>query len=171
MCSDPSQPGHQEALELWQRGYIQQATNDLDGAARLYAESIDLHPTAEAWTFMGWIASIRGDYHQAIERCERAISVDPTFGNPYNDIGAYLLELGRAEQAVPWLQRAVEAPRYEARVYPWMNLGRAFEQLGQLKQAVEHYRKATEVDPRYGPAARALDRLLARRNGKLSSAP
>jgi Tfp pilus assembly protein PilF len=149
MCSDPTQAGHQDALELWQRGYIRQAANDFEGAAQLYAESVRRHPTAEAWTFLGWLASIRGDYHEAIEHCERAISVDPTFGNPYNDIGAYLLELEKPEQAIPWLRRAVEASRYDAPVFPWMNLGRAFEQLGQLKEAVEHYRKATEVDPRY----------------------
>jgi hypothetical protein len=30
----------------------------------------------------------------AITECHHAIEVDPDFGNPYNDIGAYLIEQG-----------------------------------------------------------------------------
>lgn len=169
MCADPNRPGHAEALQLWERGYRRQAENDLDGAERLYRQSIGLPATAEAWTFLGWVASLRGDAETAIEHCHRAIDADPTFGNPYNDIGAYLLELGRDEEAIEWLRRAIAAPRYEARVYPWMNLGRAFERLGRFQEAIEHYRKAHEVEPRYAPARAALERLLTRRNGKVQT--
>ena len=167
MCSESTHPDHPGALELWRKGFEQQQGGDLDAAERLYRQSIVFHPTAEAWTFLGWVASWRGDPKSAIDCCHRAIEADPTFGNPYNDIGAYLLELDRAEEAIPWLQQAIEAPRYEARVYPWMNLGRAYERLGRFHEAVEHFRKALELEPRYAPAAEALERLQTRRNGKV----
>jgi Tfp pilus assembly protein PilF len=169
MCSDPTQPDHAAALELWQAGSRRQMERDLDGAERLYQQSIHLHPTAEAWTFLGWVASWRGDPQKAIECCHKAIEVDPTFGNPYNDIGAYLLELDLPEEAIPWLEQAITAPRYEARVFPWMNLGRAHERLGRFKEAIAHYRKAIELEPRYVPAVHALDRLLSRRNGQVKA--
>ena len=165
MCSDPTSSGHQEALALWQQGYERQMSRDLAGAERLYRQSIDLHPTAEAWTFLGWVASWRGDAERAIEDCRRAIETDPTFGNPYNDIGAYLIELGRREEAIDWLKRALEAPRYEATVFPWLNLGRVYESLGRFAEAIEHYRRALEIEPTYQPAAQALERMLTRRNG------
>jgi Tfp pilus assembly protein PilF len=165
MCSDPSAPSHAAALDLWQRGYQLQSRRDLVGAERLYRESIDLHPTAEAWTFLGWVASWRGELDLAVERCRCAIEVDPSFGNPYNDIGAYLIELGRHEEAISWLQRAINAPRYEARVFPHVNLGRVFERLGRFAEAVEHYSRALELQPRHGQALQALERLLPRRNG------
>src|SRR5207253_8419965 len=41
------------------------------------------------------------------EECKKAIAVDPTFGNPYNDIGAYLIERGEHAQAIPWLEKAI----------------------------------------------------------------
>lgn len=167
MCSDPTAPGHQEALELWQQGYERQMARDLAGAEQLYHQSIQLHPTAEAWTFLGWVASWRGDTERAIEDCHRAIETDPDFGNPYNDVGAYLIELGRPEQAIDWLKRALEAPRYEARVFPWMNLGRVYESLGRFAEAIEHFQKALEIEPSYRPAAQALERLLSRRNGRV----
>jgi Tfp pilus assembly protein PilF len=170
MCSDPSAPGHAAALDLWQRGYQRQSRRDLDDAERLYRESIELHPTAEAWTFLGWVASWRGDLDLAVERCHRAIEVDPSFGNPYNDIGAYLIEQSRHEDAIPWLQRALDAPRYEARVYPHVNLGRVFERLGRFAEAVEHYRQALELQPRNAQALQAIERLLPRRNGHVKHA-
>ena len=51
------------------------------------------YPTAEAYTFLGWTYHFQGRIEDAIAECKRAIEVDPEFGNPYNDIGAYLIEL------------------------------------------------------------------------------
>lgn len=167
MCSNAQDPDHIAALALWEEGSRLQMAQDLDAAERLYRRSLALHPTAEAWTFLGWLLSWRGDIERAIEYCRRAIEVDPGYGNPYNDIGAYLIEQGRFEEAIPWLRRAIEAPRYEARVFPWVNLGRAFELLGQFKEAIAHYRRALEIAPGYQPALLALERLVARRNGQV----
>jgi len=38
-------------------------------------------------------------------RCKLAIGLDPDFGNPYNDIGAYLIELGQFDEAIPCCSR------------------------------------------------------------------
>jgi tetratricopeptide (TPR) repeat protein len=65
-----------------------------------------LHPTAEAHTFLGWTYHFQGRLDDAIAECKRAIEIDPEFGNPYNDIGAYLIELKRFDGAIPWLERA-----------------------------------------------------------------
>jgi Tfp pilus assembly protein PilF len=167
MCSEPDSPGHEAALELWRQGYDRQAHRDLDGATQLYRQSIELHPTAEAWTFLGWVESWRGDTSTAIEHCRRAIETDPTFGNPYNDIGAYLLDLDRPEEAIEWLRQALEAPRYESRVFPLANLGRAYERLGRFHEAIEYYDQALELEPDHGPTREALARLRTRRNGAI----
>jgi len=86
---------HDRALRLWQEGQLCHMRRDLAGAIRLYRESLAVAPTAEAHTFLGWALSGQGDIDGAIEECKRAIAVDPEFGNPYNDIGAYLIEQGR----------------------------------------------------------------------------
>ena len=54
--------------------------------------SLELHPTAEAHTFLGWTYHFQGKLDEAIAQCRTAIDIDPEFGNPYNDIGAYLIE-------------------------------------------------------------------------------
>src|SRR5678816_2712506 len=52
----------------------------------------------------------------------RPIDVDPTVGNPYNDIGSYLMKQGKLDDAIVWLEKAKSAPRYEPRHYPYLNL-------------------------------------------------
>ena len=78
--------------------------------------------------FSGWTYSFLGNLDQAISECLEAIRVDPDFGTPYNDIGAYLIEQGKLDQALPWLEKATRAPRHEAHHYPWFNMGRVYEQ-------------------------------------------
>jgi len=85
------------AIDYFQKAYREQMRGALDQAVVLYTKSIELHPTAEAYTFRGWTYSFMGKYEEAIGECHKAIEVDPEFGNPYNDIGAYLIELGRLD--------------------------------------------------------------------------
>jgi tetratricopeptide (TPR) repeat protein len=134
----------QEAARLLQRALDLQSQGQLDEAIRLYQQSARLHPTAEAYTYMAWAMSFQGRIEEAIEHCHRAISIDPDFGNPYNDIGSYLMRQGRMDEAIPWLQKAMSAPRYEPRHFPHINLarihrlrGRYYEALAQVKQALE----------------------------------
>ncbi len=100
-----------EAQRHFQLGYEAQMQGRLEEAVAHYQRSIGLHPTAEAHTFLGWAYSFQGRPDDAIAQCKIAISVDPDFGNPYNDIGAYLIVLGRHDVAVPWLERAKQAAR------------------------------------------------------------
>src|SRR6516225_4175679 len=115
-----------DARDWFERAYRHQMAREIDQAIRCYRESIRIEPTAEAHTFLGWTLSFRRDYAGAIAECHRAIKVDPEFGNPYNDIGAYLIELGRWDDAIPWLEKAIEAPRYDPRHFPHFNLSRVY---------------------------------------------
>ena len=55
----------------------------------------------------------------------------PDFGDPYNDIGVYLIKRGDLSGAIPWLEQAKRAPRYEPRHFPYLNLGRIYLRQGQ----------------------------------------
>ncbi|HEY4690143.1 MAG TPA: tetratricopeptide repeat protein [Anaerolineae bacterium] len=161
--NEPTQ-ARQHADLLFQRAYAQQVAGNLADAIRLYKRSIEVYPTAEAHTFLGWTYSFLGRYDDAIEACRKAIEVDPAFGNPYNDIGAYLIEMDRPREAIEWLVKATLAPRYEAPHFPWMNLGRVYEKIGPWDEALRCYRKALEIMPNYDEAQRRLDALRARLN-------
>ncbi|MBA2733772.1 MAG: tetratricopeptide repeat protein [Acidobacteria bacterium] len=153
-----------EAIELFGRAFEAQQVNDYEEAIRLYKNSIATYPTAEAHTFLGWVYSFQQRYDEAIEECLEAIRVDETFGNPYNDIGSYLVAQGDLYTCVKWFKRALLAPRYESYAFPHMNLGRVFEQRGRLLEAARHYGLALEQEPGYTQATIALRKLQARLN-------
>lgn len=114
--------GHEEdkreAWQLFQQAYERQMKGELEEAVTLYKKSIETHPTAEAYTFLGWTYSFMGRLDDAIEECHKAIAQDPDFGNPYNDIGAYLIEKGELDEAITWFQKAMQARRYESPAFP-----------------------------------------------------
>ena len=108
---------------------------------------------------MGWTLHYQGKFEEAIDECKRAIRIDPEFGNPYNDIGAYLIAMERYEEAVPWLERAIEAKRYQPRHFPFFNLGRVYVAIGLLNLARKSFQKALRLEPKYTLAQEALDDL------------
>jgi tetratricopeptide (TPR) repeat protein len=154
-----SQETLSRAWEVLQDAYQAQMEGDYDRAVELYHSSLELYPTAEAHTFLGWTYHFQGRLDEAIAECKRAIEIDPEFGNPYNDIGAYLIELDRFDEAIPWLERAVEAARYEPRHFPHYNLGRAYLGKEMYARAAECFQQALEIEPRYALARDALDSL------------
>jgi tetratricopeptide (TPR) repeat protein len=149
----------QLAEELFQKAYMLQMEGRLDLAVEMYQESINACPTAEAYTFLGWTYRFQGRLNDAIAECRKAIEVDPSYGNPYNDIGAYLIEQGKHEEAIPWLEQATESERYESYHYPWYNLGRAHAALEAYNRARECFTKALIIQPDYRLAEEALQKV------------
>jgi Tfp pilus assembly protein PilF len=149
----------EEARAEFHRGYEAQMVGRLDEAIRHYRQSIAIRPSAEAHTFLGWALSYQGHHEEAIAECRTAIDVDPAFGNPYNDIGAYLIELGRPHEAVEWLERAKRAPRYEPRHYPYFNLARVYIKQHKVREAIAELEQAVAIEPGYVLARRELHRL------------
>ena len=152
------------AARYFQQAYRHQMAGELDKAIELYRKSIAIDPTAEAHTFLGWTYSFQGLVEEAIAECKRAIEVDPEFGNPYNDIGAYLIEQGKHDEAIPWLEQAKRAPRYEPRHYPHYNLSRAYAAKGKYFEAIRELDAALELYPGYELARRERARLRAKLN-------
>jgi Tfp pilus assembly protein PilF len=149
----------QRAEEYFRRAFEHQQKGEFEEAIELYTHSIEAFPTAEAYTFRGWAYSFQGDFKQAIAECLKAIKVDPEFGNPYNDIGAYLIEQGDWDSAAPWFKRAITAPRYEAYCYPHFNLGRVYEHRREWGKARDHYFRALQLNRKYLLAYKALRKL------------
>jgi tetratricopeptide (TPR) repeat protein len=154
----------QQATGLWQEGYHHQMEGELDRAIEIYRRSIAVYPTAEAHTFLGWTLSFQGRLEEATTECLRAIEIDPEFGNPYNDIGVYLMQQGKLEEAIPWLEKAKQAKRYEPRQFPFMNLGRIYLKQGRWWEALRELEGAVRAAPDDVGARKALHSIRARLN-------
>jgi tetratricopeptide (TPR) repeat protein len=150
---------HERAMELVQQAMQHQMGGDLEAAVRLYQESITLYPTADAHTYLGWTYSFQGRIDEAIGQCEIAIKIDPDFGNPYNDIGVYLMQQQKLDEAIPWLEKAKAAKRYEPRHFPHLNLGRIYAAKGMINKALEEFRAALRLNPGDTLALQAIEEL------------
>ena len=132
----------ERADRLLQEALREQTAAHYEAAVDLYKRSIEECPTAEAHTFLGWTYSFLERLDEAIEECRKAIEIDPTFGNPYNDIGSYLMKQGKLLEAIDWLERAKSAPRYEPKHYPYLNLARLYLALGRFEEASREFSQA-----------------------------
>ena len=146
-----------EAKQWFQDAFAAQMAGEFDRAVELYLGSIDLFPTTEAHTFLGWTYHFQGKIEEAIAECKRAIEIDPDFGNPYNDVGVYLIDLNRHDEAVPWLEQAIKAKRYEPRHFPYYNLGRVYLHKGLINRAREHFQQSLNIEPGYSLARAGLE--------------
>jgi type IV pilus assembly protein PilF len=91
---------------------------------------------------------------------ERASDTDAAMANM--NLGAGYLRQGRTDLAIERLQRAiVQNPRL---VEAHSTIAVAYDQIGSLPEAEEHYRRAAQLDPNNGTAANAYAVFLCRQN-------
>ena len=159
MTTESSKNLLEKSKEYFQKAYQLQMSGKFEDAIKNYKLSIDLYPTAEAYTFLGWTYSFLGDYDKAIEECKNAISIDPDLGNPYNDIGAYLMKQGNYDEAITWFEIALNSKKYDNYEFAHVNLGRALEMKGLWLEALGEYRIAMEKAPDYKLAKEHYERL------------
>jgi Tfp pilus assembly protein PilF len=74
------------------------------------------------------------------------------------------MQQDKLDEAIPWLERAKQAPRYEPRHFPYMNLGRIYVKQGKWTDALRELGTAARVAPRDAAARRALHELVGRLN-------
>ena len=153
-----------KAQEYLEKAYKLQMDGNYEEAIKNYKLSIDFFPTAEAHTFLGWAYSFLGDLDKAIEECKTAIDIDVDYGNPYNDIGSYLIQQGSYDEAITWLEMALKAKRYDSYHYAHLNLGRAYELKGLWFEAIEEYKTAMKQSPKYDLAKKLYYTLQGKLN-------
>jgi len=149
----------EKSVEYLNKAYQFQIKGQFEEAILHYKLSLELHPTAEAHTFLGWTYSFLGDIDKAIEECKKAVTIDPDYGNPYNDIGSYLIQKGLHDEAMPWLELAINSKKYENVHFAHFNLGRVLELKGLWFEAIDEYKYAINLSPDYLLAKQNLNRL------------
>jgi tetratricopeptide (TPR) repeat protein len=123
------------------------SVGDLDLAASTFQKSIEFQETAEGLTYLGWVLSLRGHFDEAIDLCHRALAIDCEFGNALNDLGSYLIQKNRYEEALPLLEKAKASRGYEPKHFPFINLGRAYSALGRFDDAIREFKEALKIVP------------------------
>ena len=149
----------QRVEELYNAGYMMTLLGRYEEAIKLLERSLKIQPTAEAYTYLGWTYSHLNNHRRAIEHAKKAIRLDPDYGNPYNDMGVYLMAQGKEDEAIPYLEKAMRAKRYCCYQFPHYNMGRIYLNKKMYEKARREFQKALAIDPDYAPAAEALKLL------------
>jgi len=154
---------HLRAQKLIETGLYLVSQGKFLEAKKQFKKANQACESAESMTYWGWMEYQLGNPEKAILLCKKAIRIDPDLGNPYNDIGSYLVVLGKEDEAISWFEKAIRAKRYEARHYPHINLGRLFLKRNFPLRALQEFKKANEwcpTDPVIQEAIRNLTEKL-----------
>ncbi len=84
------------------------------------------------------------DYKGAYEDFYRAYSYDTTDLSVLNNLGTVLDDLGRREEAILFLKKAIAID--SSFVGPYVNIGFQYSQIGRYEEALVYYTKALELE-------------------------
>ncbi|MFN3694468.1 MAG: tetratricopeptide repeat protein, partial [Ignavibacterium sp.] len=152
------------ALEYFEKAYRLHISGKIKEAIKSYRKSLSYYPTAKTHTHLGWALSLEKRYEEAIEECKIAIDLDPDYGNPYNDIGTYLIALNKFDEAIYWFQKALDAKEYSTPYIPLYHLGKIYEMKGFYFTALKYYSDSMEQNSEFEPAKTAYYKLVAMMN-------
>jgi tetratricopeptide (TPR) repeat protein len=132
---------------------------DLAGALDACIELCRQAPgDGRAWYQRGTANGMLGNLHEAVDCFARAVSLQPGIPGLHASHGGALLALGRDEEAVAELERAVAQDDADFRSFN--NLGILYLKHGDRARAESCYRRATALCPEFTDAACNLASLL-----------
>jgi len=125
-----------------------QARSRPDDAVALASRAIELEPEdASAHYNMGLALEGQGKLDEAQAAYERAIALDATDWRARANLGRLFIQKGDSARAVQQLQSAMRINPNEPFVY--FNLAFVQQELGNLRQAISLYDKATSLNAQY----------------------
>jgi tetratricopeptide (TPR) repeat protein len=155
-----------EAFEAYTKGLLNlrsETPEALDRAILFFERAVTLDPSyARAHAELGSAYDLKATYfgmHELSERAlasiRRAIELRPRFGHAWRELAGPLLALGRDDEAIEAIERALALDPGDASAYS--SLGRLhFIGRGDFARGVEAYEKALTLNPQAGWSALQL---------------
>jgi tetratricopeptide (TPR) repeat protein len=147
------------AGEYFEKAYKLHSDGKLESAIIAYRASIRIYASAKAYICLGKVYGLQGKFDLAIEKCKKAIELEPESGEAHNDIGSYFVSMGRGKDAIHWFEKAIELQITNPKCNPYYNLGKIYEKEGNWLKAIRHFNKAIAIDDNYEPAQNAIIKL------------
>jgi tetratricopeptide (TPR) repeat protein len=135
---------------------------------KMYVDSDALWWTTIARNPQSWMAHNniainllkKGQTDEAIVHYNKALELDPNYGEAHYNLANALLRQGRMNDAVAHFEKALELnPNNLSAHY---NLGSVLVQSGRVDEGIAHFRKAVELNPKNAAAHNNLGAALLR---------
>ncbi len=159
---------------LWIRAVIEDERGNGDRAVEQYKTFLTQYPDDSAgWSRYGWLHMARlGQYSKAIEAFRRVLEINPSHASSYGNIASCYVGLRQDKKAREYYEKYFELnPSGITATFINDYYGFTLVRLGDLRKAVETFRKMIVADPLW-KRARGYRSLasLAMYQGKLTDA-
>lgn len=135
---------HKVGVGYYSEGKIQQAFLEFQHAYELNPQN------KEALYGIGIIYLLDFDETlKAIDFFERAVKIDPSYSEAYNNLGYANAKLGKFDTAIPFYKKAVSNLLYTTPEKAYVGMGRAYYRLGKYDDAVVAYKEALKRAPNF----------------------
>ena len=149
-------PNHPDAMQLL--GVLLAQSGRLEEGEKLIRRAIELNPTAQYYSNLGFVLSGAGRQQDAIDSYRRAIALAPDVPELHNNLGSALLATRRWDEAMESLQRALSLrPQFPEAHF---NMGNVLREQRRLDEAIGAYNKAVSLRPGYAEAWHNLANAL-----------
>lgn len=133
-------------IDYLRKGNLEQAKEKIDRALEQDSRN------AKAQAAAGLLYDRLGEQNKSESHFERAISLNPKNPEIRNNFAAILCQRGKYDRGEKMALTAISDPLYKTPEVALMNAGNCRRSAGDVKGAEEHFRKALERKPRFGPA-------------------
>lgn len=139
-------------------------------ALRLIGEAVEADPeNPQMHDSQGRILVQAGRFAQAEPSFRKVLELDPYHTDAHNFLGVIYNELGRKAEAEEHYGLALADPAYPSREKVCLNLGLLYSSQGRDGEAIDSFRRAVEIDPKYYRGHYELASILDR-TGKTEEA-
>ncbi len=115
-----------------------------------------------AWNSLGDAYRNLRRYDEATRAYKQAIKIDPKYAWPYHNLGLVYEEQGDFEAAINHYREAIKRHKNsEHKAILWDHTGGIHRLMSENEKAIDAYRRATALDPKYAPPWYSLGNIYA----------
>ncbi len=139
-----------------------------DEALAFFQDMIDKDPyNSKAWTNIGDIYRMMGQYEESIDPYEYALSIDPEDLWTNMHLADIYYDLGRYKESIDTLEEALRNGVETSMIHT--TIGDCYYRLNDLQSAEEHFQKALEINPMIGTGYAGLGYVYSDRGQSLKA--
>jgi len=136
-----------KAEQAWGENNCDEALKYFEEALAIYWSINDSWGIANTYINIGNINYETESYALMIEKCEKALEINPNYAPAYYNWGRALRKLRIYDEAIKKYQKVIEIdPKYINAYNGW---GNALSDLKKYDEAIEKYQKAIKIDSKY----------------------
>ncbi len=155
--SGQSVPPEKEASAHFKLGESYLNDGALQAAFLEFQKAIGIYPKDKlSHYYLGHVYFRQKKNQDALKEFAEVIKIDPGYSDAYNYTGVIYESMGNLDLALKNFQLALKNKLYEKPHFIHYNIGQIFANQNRLKEAAAEFSEATQIDPGYADAYRAL---------------